>query len=625
MREITGQLHFPREMIGGKAFHLNELMSIGLHVPSTVVIPSADRVIDTDALIAWLKSSISPDTDAWPLAVRSSSTTEDSESESKAGHYLSLLGVFDRAALTNAIERVRRSGPAMSVIVQPLLTPLIAGVAFSCDPLSYGRDEITVVWTRGLADRLVAGDDAGNRVTLGENGEIRDGTWPVAANLLVQLAAAVRCFEDAHQAPADVEWVIDQDQNLWLVQARPVVLPKAMHTTLDSATNFVRLPNLVQQHPKIRLRTQAFERGVMMAPAIVECWSSRPPETPLVANDDLGKPAGVSVVLLHPERVQRQIVREFASVRGCDVDFFTRGCRRYSIRRYPHSVGVTAAKESVLKAGLASSWISVAIVQAIWDAFATGIIRRSNDGYLIELAQGHFVPKGVVPTSTIILDQERGVISAAWREQPTAYRFIDGHVVTETPLEQQLDLDASILSAIAAAFDPLFELYKDAALEFGVVESPDGYQPYLIDVAEGDTAGLGLDVELIRSGVLSVGKCRGRIHRVNLSAIGALDSHLHDRPKEAAVDGDNVVIVAERASVDLLPFVGAPGVAGFVFERGSILAHLAVVLREKGIPAVAIEDRSLFDSLLDNLIVEVDASNRSLSKTARVNLLGSAA
>jgi phosphoenolpyruvate-protein kinase (PTS system EI component) len=31
-------------------------------------------------------------------------------------------------------------------------------------------------------------------------------------------------------------------------------------------------------------------------------------------------------------------------------------------------------------------------------------------------------------------------------------------------------------------------------------------------------------------------------------------------------------------------------VAGFVFERGSILCHLAIILRERGVPAVILED-----------------------------------
>jgi phosphohistidine swiveling domain-containing protein len=620
MLEINGAATLSREAVGGKAYHLNQLLSMDLRTPPTAVIPATGDAPDIDALVVWLHATVGPP--VWPIAIRSSSALEDSDLESKAGHYLSLLGKFDRSSLADAIERVRRSGPAMAVVVQPLINPIISGVAFSCDPLTYARDEIAIAWTHGLADRLVAGEDSGSRVVVDEAGVLKEGTWPLATALLDELATAIRKVEEAQGGPVDIEWAIDHDNMLWLVQARRVVLPSGLHTSLDSVASFERLPALVKQHPKIRLRKQAFERGVWMAPAIVECWSSHPPDSPLTSNDDLGNPAGVSVVLLHPERVERQIVREFASVRGCDVDFFTRGCRRYSIRRYPRTVGVTAAKQCVLEAGLANSWMSVAIVQAVWDATSTGIIRRSGDGYLIEIAQGHFVPKGVVPTSTIVLDHDRRVLSTSWREQPTAYRFIDGHVVTETPPEQQLRFDDETLSAIAACFDPLFELYKDAALEFGIVESPDGYKPYLIDVAEGDTAGLGLDMALIQSGVLSVGKCRGRVHRVNLSAIGALDSHLHDRPENASLSGDSVIVVAERASVDLLPFIGARGVVGFVFERGSILAHLAVVLREKGIPAIAIEDHALFQSLPDNLVIDVDAVKRSLSNTDRIIILG---
>jgi phosphohistidine swiveling domain-containing protein len=268
---------------------------------------------------------------------------------------------------------------------------------------------------------------------------------------------------------------------------------------------------------------------------------------------------------------------------------------------------------------LAESWVAIAIVQAVWDAYATGIIRRSRDGYIIDIAHGHFVPKGIVPTSTIVLSKDKDVISESWREQPMAYRFIDGHVVTETPPEEQLKLDGAELGDIARAFDPLFDVYENAALEFGLVEHPPGYRVYLIDVAEGDGPGIELDTHLISSGVLSAGTCRGRVHRVSLSAIGALDSHLHDRLEQPTIGGDEVIVVAERASIDLLPYVGAPGVVGFVFERGSVLAHLAVVLREKGIPAIIIEDRQFIESLVSGSIVELDASRRSLLSTQRIS------
>ena len=621
MIELAGAGTLDRAYVGGKAHHLGRLMALGLNVPPTIVIP-VEETPDPAGITAWCRRVLGAD-GPWRLAIRSSSVFEDSGRESKAGHYLSLLGAFDLGSLGPAIEQVRRSGPRMAVIIQPLLEASAAGVLFSCDPLSYSKDELAIVWTQGLADRLVSGDDPGERIRVGRDGTVIAGTWPASGESMAELLRGARQVEETIGGPADIEWVCDGAQRLWFVQARAVVLPPPSVVALDSEACFSRLPAAIRQHSKIRLRRRALEAGVTMAPALVECWSGSDAGRPAANNmDPFEKAAGVSVVLLHPERVENQIVREFAPVRGQDVEFLASSCRRYSVRRYPRAKGIAPAKEAVLRAGLANCWISVAIVQAIWDAYATGIIQRSADGYVIELARGHFVPKGVVPTSTIILSRGHDVISAAWREQPKAYRFIDGHVLTEELRVPCMSLDDAILRDIAITLDPLLDAYESAALEFGIVERDTDQLLYLIDVAEGDAGGMALDARLINSGVLSTGRCCGRAVRVDLSAMGTLDKHLHDRPEATATNGDNVVIVAERASVDLLPYVGAPGVVGFVFERGSVLAHLAVVLREKAIPAIALEDGGLFENLSTDSMVEVDAASRNLAKSERIKITG---
>ncbi len=557
------------------------------------------------------------------MAIRSSSVFEDSRGESQAGHYLSLLGTFDPATVELAIEEVRQSGPRMAVIIQPLLDASHAGVLFSCDPLSYSKDELTIVWTQGLADRLVAGDDSGERIRIGVDGKILAGAWPASSCSMTELLRGARLIEENIGGPADIEWVCDAARRLWFVQARAVVLPPPASVSLDSEASFSHLHATIRQHSKIRLRQRALKAGVTMAPALVECWSGNDTCRPN-ANDmsPFEKAAGVSVVLLHPERIDNQIVREFAPVHGHDVEFFAGSCRRYSVRRYPRAKGIAPAKESVLRAGLANCWISVAIVQAIWDAYATGIIQRSADGYVIDLARGHFVPKGVVPTSTIILSHDHDVVSTIWRDQPKAYRFIDGHVLTEELRVPRMILEDAVLRNIATTFDPLLDAYENTALEFGIVKYDKNQLVYLIDVAEGDAGGIALDAQLINSGVLSSGCCRGRALHVDLSSMGTLDKHFHDRPDTMATNGDDVVIFAERASVDLLPYIGAPGVVGFVFERGSVLAHLAVVLREKGIPAIALEDSVLFAKLQADFVVEMDASNKNLAKSERINITG---
>jgi len=277
---------------------------------------------------------------------------------------------------------------------------------------------------------------------------------------------------------------------------------------------------------------------------------------------------------------------------------------------------------SVLQAGLGQSWTATAIIQAVWDAAATGIIRRTDDGYIIDVAQGHFVPKGVVTTSTIILARDRSVVGAQWRDQAVAYHFVDGHVVTETPPKRQLRLPDDQLARIADTLDPLFDVYHDAALEFGVLDRGGAFEVYLIDIAEGDASSVKLDHDMIGSGVLSTGRCQGRVQRIDNQSAGALDLHLHDRQGGAGgPDKEPVIIVADRASTDLLGHVCAPGVVGFIFRQASMLAHLPVVLREKGIPAIALEDDIAFRALTTGMLLEIDASSRLATARDRFRML----
>ncbi|MGH7320148.1 MAG: PEP/pyruvate-binding domain-containing protein, partial [Candidatus Rokuibacteriota bacterium] len=99
------------------------------------------------------------------LAVRSSAAAEDSAAASFAGQFDSVLGVAagDEDALWNAVRRVWASaysaratayrehrtadaGPAvrMAVVVQEMVDPAAAGVAFSADPVT-GEHGIVVV------------------------------------------------------------------------------------------------------------------------------------------------------------------------------------------------------------------------------------------------------------------------------------------------------------------------------------------------------------------------------------------------------------------------------------------------------------------------------------------------
>src|SRR5207249_11938049 len=47
--------------------------------------------------------------------------------------------------------------PAMAVVIQPLLSPRAAGVAYSCHPVTSQRDQVVINAVFGLAEPLVSG------------------------------------------------------------------------------------------------------------------------------------------------------------------------------------------------------------------------------------------------------------------------------------------------------------------------------------------------------------------------------------------------------------------------------------------------------------------------------------
>lgn len=614
--KLEGSGEIERSEAGGKGFFLNLLKGLGLSVPPTVVIPVNSPTTVVEEVAAWARQTF-PGKEVWELAVRSSAVCEDSDAHSNAGRFLSLLGLQDAQTIRSAVARVQGSGPDMAVVVQPLIQPILAGVAFSMNPLTHMRCELSVSWTEGLADKLVSGETSGWHVMYRE-GKLEGDEWPISPQVLDEIRVAAHLIEDKVAGPVDLEWVVDADSKLWIVQARPAVLYESRVVNINSIENVDSLPPLVVRHPKLRLRRLALLRGVLMAPAEVEVRSrsALPRSGPPTFRDT----CGTSVVLLHPERIKAKIVREFAPAEPYDAGRFERTCRRYKVRRYPKNADCMEAIHSVLGIGLESCWTSIVIVQAIWDALFTGIVRRSVDGYVIDVAQGHFVPKGVVPTSTIVLSSNLKILSATVRDQPVIYRFCEGHVVTEEATGAY-DLPESDLAAMVASFEPIFAAYEDAALEFGMVRRGDHLAGYLIDVAESDTRGMDLGIDQIRSGVLSAGTGIGRLVHFGPEECQALDGHLHNRSVNGRVSEDDIIIVAKQASVDLLPYVAAPGVVGFIFEHGAVLAHLAVVLREKGIPAISLGDSASFAKIPKDVLAELDASSAMPNAKSRINFL----
>ncbi len=213
------------EVAGTKAATLARLLAAGERVPAGIVLSvgaEAAAANGMDEALAALGAA--------EVAVRSSAVAEDLADESYAGQYTSVLEVAaDGAAVLAAAQDVIASanGAPIAVLVQPMIPATAAGVAFSANPVT-GDDEVVVSAVPGLADRLLAGEAAGEEwVVQAGRPELRAS--PAAAldpSLVLEIAELAERVASRLGAPVDVEWAHDGTE-LWLLQARPITaLPR---------------------------------------------------------------------------------------------------------------------------------------------------------------------------------------------------------------------------------------------------------------------------------------------------------------------------------------------------------------------------------------------------------------
>lgn len=183
------------------------------------------------------------------LAVRSSASGEDS-TFSFAGQYDSLLRVPPHEVVPAVIQvfagffnpgavmlRLKRGFGAlelgMGALVMAMVEGRVSGVAYSRQPSAAGTDSVRVEAVPGLGGKLVDGaatpvsyevPRAGSPCSLGV--AVSDETGPplLSAEERGFIGVLALTAEGQLETAADVEWTVDRDGLLWLIQARPMAL-----------------------------------------------------------------------------------------------------------------------------------------------------------------------------------------------------------------------------------------------------------------------------------------------------------------------------------------------------------------------------------------------------------------
>ena len=210
--------------VGGKAANLGELIGMGMPVPDGFVISDPVDIFQN------IRESYR-ELGAEFVAVRSSGIAEDGAKASMAGQHDTYLhcGESDlvkriddcwlSANNPRAVAYREENGiteDRIAVIVQRMIDPLYSGVLFTADPVTGDRNTMEMEWVMGTGEKLVSGE------------AIPASTqWlkhfmpavPKGSQCLPHLALEI---EGHFGCPQDIEWCVDKEYKLWILQARPI-------------------------------------------------------------------------------------------------------------------------------------------------------------------------------------------------------------------------------------------------------------------------------------------------------------------------------------------------------------------------------------------------------------------
>ncbi|TNH29641.1 deoxycytidine triphosphate deaminase [Micromonospora orduensis] len=519
------------------------------------------------------------------FAVRSSGLDEDADASSLAGVHHSVLNVCSFAGIVAAIERCWASyydapavaarlradnydvTPRLAVIVQSMVQPVIAGVAFTgleaADP-----ERVVIEHVEGLADQLVAGVVAPVRTT-------SDAVAATPDSRLAEVVALARALRDRRGHHVDVEWAAD-DSGVHLIQVRPLTAtidrPRAAAEPVGQA-----VPMYVEEVPP------TFHLGDV-ARVYANYVAKRSSAYRLAAANGAGTGAAWVIQFngrgLHDEATVaglRDVLRTGAAPE-CVLDLGDQ------LRQIVLPKEDVLARLAELAGARASDTELRAVIIRDYLRGELGMIsRNSGAGIVVEFTADGLMAlnRGTAGGETIVVaDLERPF------DDPGNLNAAPG----AEPLLPHLHTLARLTGAMSAKHGPV-------TLEWVLSAG----EPYFVDYSV-----RGAD-ELVMSSegavLISPGTAHGTLLRLeedellSRMSIGPAIS-IEASTSEAARDGmamilDKVLSLPERPIIHAaLPYAALSvligHVAGFVFEKGSTLGHLPILLRESGVPAVAV-------------------------------------
>lgn len=237
-------------LVGGKGASLGEMTKACIPVPPGFVITTETfkRFVNGE-IQADLREEILKEFDllnSKRVSVRSSAVAEDSSTASWAGQLETYLNVSkkdlikkirkcwesiksERVSTYTAGQNLSEDQLKVAVIVQAMIDAKAAGVMFTVNPVSKDQNEIVIESVFGLGEQLVQGlITPDNFIVNKQTLEIKakdlqqENNQTISDENIKNLVELGKKIEAHYGSPQDIEWAVDDNGKIWILQSRPI-------------------------------------------------------------------------------------------------------------------------------------------------------------------------------------------------------------------------------------------------------------------------------------------------------------------------------------------------------------------------------------------------------------------
>lgn len=541
---------------------------------------------ETRSAIAVRLTEVFDDPDGLRFAVRSSGLAEDGPGTSLAGIYHSWLDVRGTRAVPDAVELCWRSfysppaiaarvragdfsaAPSLAVFIQEFVDPTLAGVAF-CG-LDGDSDEVLVEYVAGSADGLVAGTDTSCSASSAALHDV-----PAAhRSTIAEVVRITHRLRQIREHDLDVEWAADH-RGVHVVQVRPVT---ARRTPAPLAGAGAELDT------EFWVRRLYFEQPAAVplgdVAGVYTAFEAKRGRANRLARDSAvpvttGWVVGFTGRAIHDPATAKLLDEALQTGSGteCLLDVGT-NLRQIIV---PRTEVVDRVRE--LAAPDPDSDVYRAVIVRDYLVGQLGVVsRRSGGSLVVEYSPDGLLAlnRGTAEAQVVVADDAGSVRTAS----PDGARLLPHFPQIATFTDRMRACHGDVAVEWALVDDEL--VFLDYSV-LGADHPATTYSGVVVSAGSASGPVLNLvDDETLRR--LSIGPA------ISLTGSADVTGHvgfaaLLDRVRQFA---DPPIVRASLPYAALSVLIGS--VAGFVFSRGSVLSHLAILLREAGVPAVCADD-----------------------------------